>query len=207
MTIVFGNQKGGVGKTSLSILFANYLVALGKKVLLIEMDIQQSATSTRKRELESMGENAKTKPYEILFSKLSDYPKIAEKLKNANVHIVIDLPGKMDDPHLLPILKNADLIVCPFDYDIRSFTSTATFASVIKKIDSSKLIVFVPNRIKVMNYELRAEVNAILEKMGLVTDAVSDRAAIKRISTFEITDEQKAIVSHVFDVIITQHKI
>ncbi len=207
MTIIFGNQKGGVGKTSLSILFANYLIALGKKVLLIEMDIQQSATSTRKRELELMGENTKPKPYEILFSKLSDYPKIAEKLKNANIHVVIDLPGKMDDPHLLPILKNGDLIVCPFDYDIRSFTSTATFASVIKKIDATKHIVFVPNRIKVMNYELRDEVNATLGKMGLVTDAVSDRAAIKRISTFEITEEQKAIVGKVFDSIIEQYKI
>ncbi len=207
MTIVFGNQKGGVGKTSLSILFANYLVSLGKKVLLIEMDIQQSATSTRKRELETMGENDKTKPYDILFSKLSDYPKIAEKLKNAHIHVVIDLPGKLDDPHLVPILKNADLIVCPFDYDIRSFTSTATFASVIKKIDNAKQIVFVPNRIKVMNYELRDEVNATLEKMGLVTDAVSDRAAIKRISTFEITEEQKGIVGKVFDAIIENHKI
>lgn len=207
MTIIFGNQKGGVGKTSLSILFSNYLVSLQKKVLLIEMDIQQSATSTRKRELEIMGANAKIKPYEILFSKLSDYPKIAEKIKNANIYVVIDLPGKMDDPHLMPILKNCDLIVCPFDYDIRSFSSTATFASVIKRIDATKKIVFIPNRIKVMNYELRNEVNGTLEKMGLVTEAISDRAAIKRISTFEITEEQRSIVAKVFDLIIKENKI
>jgi chromosome partitioning protein len=206
MEIIFANQKGGVGKTSLSILFANYLVTKGKKVIVIEMDIQQSITSTRNREIE-LGENLPPKPYEVIYTKLSDYPRIAEKLKSTDINIVIDLPGKMDDPHLVPVLKNGDLIVCPFDYDVRSFISTGTFASVIKKLDSAKDIVFIPNRIKVMNYELKEEVHNSLKKLGLVTDDVSDRAAVKRISTFGITDEQKGIVGKVFDLIIEKYKI
>jgi chromosome partitioning protein len=206
MEIIFANQKGGVGKTSLSILFANYLVTKGKKVIVIEMDIQQSITSTRSREME-LSENLPPKPYEVIYTKLSDYPRIAEKLKSTDINIVIDLPGKMDDPQLVPVLKNGNLVVCPFDYDVRSFISTGTFANVIKKLDSTKDIVFIPNRIKVMNYELKEEVHNSLKNLGFVTDDISDRAAIKRISTFGITEEQKGIVGKVFDLIIEKYKI
>lgn len=207
MEIVFGNQKGGVGKTSLSILFANYLIEKGKKVILIEMDIQQSVTSTRAKELEMNAQNLPSKPYEILYTKLSDYPRIAEKLKATDINIVIDLPGKLDDPNLVPVLRNADLIVCPFEYDMRSFISTGTFASVTKKLDANKSIIFIPNRIKTMNYELKEEVHKALAQYGLITESISDRAAVKRLSTFYITEEQKNIVGKVFDFIIDHSKI
>ena len=206
MEIIFGNQKGGVGKTSLSILFANYLAAMGKKVIMIEMDIQQSVTSTRNKELE-MGGALPPKPYEVIYTKLSDYPKIAEKLKVTDINVVIDLPGKLDDPHLVPVLKNADLILCPFDYDMRSFISTGTFASVTRKLDKEKQMVFIPNRIKSMNYELKDQVHEELSKFGLITDPISDRAAVKRLSTFGITEEQIAIVGKIFDLIIEKYKI
>ena len=52
MNIVFGNQKGGVGKTTLAILFANYLAEKNKKVIAIEMDVQKSIAQTRRYELE-----------------------------------------------------------------------------------------------------------------------------------------------------------
>lgn len=207
MEIVFGNQKGGVGKTSLSILFANYLVEKGKKVIIIEMDIQQSVTSTRNKEIEMNTENLPAKPYEIIYTKLSDYPRIAEKLKATDINIVIDLPGKLDDPNLVPVLKNADLIVCPFEYDMRSFISTGTFASVTKKLDAQKQIIFIPNRIKTMNYELKEQVHEALSQYGAITEAISDRAAVKRLSTFYITEEQKNIVGKVFDFIINHSKI
>ena len=207
MEIIFGNQKGGVGKTSLSILFANYLSAMNKKVVVLEMDIQQSITSTRTKEIEMSSENLPAKPYEIIYSKLSDYPKIAERLKQTDINVVIDLPGKMDDPSLVPVLKNADLIICPFDYDMRSFISTETFATVTKKLDKDMQIVFVPNRVKNMNYELKEQVHAGLSKFGLITDPISDKAAVKRLSTFGITDEQIQIVGKVFDLIIEKYKI
>ncbi len=43
-TITFSAIKGGVGKSSLCILTANYLSSSGAKVLVIDMDIQNSTT-------------------------------------------------------------------------------------------------------------------------------------------------------------------
>lgn len=43
--IAFCNQKGGTGKTTTAVSTASYLVALGKRVLLVDIDPQRNATS------------------------------------------------------------------------------------------------------------------------------------------------------------------
>lgn len=42
--VVFGTLKGGSGKTSLAILFKRYAEAVGKKVLFVDADVQNSST-------------------------------------------------------------------------------------------------------------------------------------------------------------------
>ena len=45
--IVFANQKGGVGKSTLCILLADYLAYWKKDVCIIDTDLQLSATLQR----------------------------------------------------------------------------------------------------------------------------------------------------------------
>ena len=61
MVVVFANQKGGVGKTTLAIAYANHLANNGRQVLLIDTDIQRSCTFRRASELENWDEDAVTK--------------------------------------------------------------------------------------------------------------------------------------------------
>ena len=54
--IVFANQKGGVGKSTLCILLANYLAYWKKDVCIIDTDLQQSATLQREQDKQTFGD-------------------------------------------------------------------------------------------------------------------------------------------------------
>ena len=46
--VTFANQKGGVGKTTLCVTFANYLVTKGVRVLIVDCDFQHSILKCRR---------------------------------------------------------------------------------------------------------------------------------------------------------------
>jgi chromosome partitioning protein len=208
MNIVFGNQKGGVGKSTLCIMLANYLTLVKKKqVLVIDMDFQKSINEQRKFDLSKNPDLANTKPYEVLIMDTEDYPKYAEQLTKLNDYILIDLPGRLDDESLVPVLKDANYIVCPFFYEIKSVLSTLNFSKFVKFLDKDKAIFFVPNRLKSgTKYETKEDVDGLLHGVGTITKGISDRVTLARLSTFEIAEEQKNIVEEVFDFLYAKIK-
>ena len=131
MKIVFGNQKGGVGKSTLCIMLTNYLTLVkDKEAVVLDMDFQKSIEERRLRDAGSFkGEM----PYEVLAVDTGDYPQYAAQLNKIDDIVIIDLPGRLDDETLIPILKEADYVICPFDYEMSVFVSTMTFA----KFDSA----------------------------------------------------------------------
>ena len=201
MNIIFGNQKGGVGKSTLCIMLANYLTLVKKKqVLVIDMDFQKSINEQRRFDL--IKKPDLEKPYEILVMDTEDYPKYAEQLKKLNDYILIDLPGRLDDESLIPILKDAHYIVCPFSYELKTFVSTLNFSKFSKMLDANKAIFFVPNRVKAgTKYETKEDVDVVLSGVGTITNGISDRVTLARLTTFDISEEQKDIVENVFNFI------
>lgn len=61
--VVFANQKGGVGKSTLCILFANYLAWKKQDVCVIDTDLQKTIKMYRKKDLELYPDAEE--PYEV----------------------------------------------------------------------------------------------------------------------------------------------
>jgi len=204
MVIIIGNQKGGAGKSTLTLLLANYLTQTkGCKVTVLDMDYQQSIS--QKFEKAKILENEE--PYEILAYSLQDFPEMEATIRNSPKDIVlIDLPGKLDDDGLIRVFKAADVAVCPFSYDEFSFESTVPFALVLKKINPKVQVLFVPNRIKAnVRYEIKADVNEQLGQIGIVTPAIADRIDFQRVNTFLTPVAVQAAIVPVFGQIFTDH--
>ena len=198
MVIIFGNQKGGAGKSTLTLLLANYLTQVKKcKVTVLDMDYQQSIS--QKFVKAKILRNAE--PYEILAFGLADYPLMAEIIKdNPKDIVLIDLPGKLDDDGLIGVFRSAQAAICPFAYDEFSFESTVPFALVLKKINPDVHLIFVPNRIKAnVKYEIKADVNEQLSQLGHVTEAIADRIDFQRTNTFQTPVNVQALLLPVFD--------
>lgn len=128
MIILFGNQKGGCGKTTNCIQFANYLVEKGKEVLVLDLDFQRSLSDRRKEDIATYDNEPK---YEVIQTDISNVAKIiSDFTKVEQGNLLIDLPGKIDDDALGTILKAADIIICPFKYDKFTMDSTGFYPSV-----------------------------------------------------------------------------
>jgi chromosome partitioning protein len=182
MVTLIGNQKGGAGKSTLTILLANYLTLVKKsKVTVLDMDYQQSIFS--KSQKAKVLENEPL--YEVIASDLKHFPIIIDVLiKSREENILIDLPGKMDDDELIHVLMSGELILCPFNYDELSVDSTLLFAMVTKKINTNAAFVFIPNRIKnTVRYDTKEEVDKILTRFGKISPSVPDRVDFQRVST------------------------
>lgn len=196
MLILIGNQKGGCGKSTLTLLLANFLAIEKKQSLtILDMDYQQSLFA--KSEKAKILENEPF--YEIVPAALEDFPLMKKRmLKSQKDLIVIDLPGKMDDDGLLPIFSSADLILCPFAYDEFSVDSTILFSMVIKKINSRAQIVFIPNRIKTtVKYETKEQVQQVLRNFGAVLAEISDRIDFQRVSTVHTPESIRPVADPV----------
>jgi chromosome partitioning protein len=204
MNVIIGNQKGGVGKSTLCILLANYLALIQQKeCLILDMDFQSSILSLWEKDRA----NYDNPPlYDVLVIEPDAFIGIREKIQSAQGTVLFDLPGKIDDNHLIPVYQSADLVICPFAYDKITFESTATFAQVVRHLNKKVPMVFIPNRLKSgVRYDIKSKVNDILETFGTVTSELSDRVAFQRLDTVSVPDEIKDVLRMVFDPIYDQH--
>jgi len=130
---------------------------------------------------------------------LAGFQKIQSKLTQVLGHIIIDLPGKMDDNQLVPVYRVADLVICPFSYDKICFESTMVFAQVVRHINPNASLVFIPNRLKAgVRYETMSQVNEALKHFGKVAPPLPDRVAFQRIDTLSIPVELEGLLDDVF---------
>ncbi len=146
--IAFSTQKGGMGKTTLSVLAASYLhYVKGYNVAVVDCDYpQHSIAELRKRDIEQvMNDNyykqlahnqfttLKKKAYAVEESNAADAVKVAEELqKSGNPDFIFfDLPGTLNSQGVLKTLATMDYIFTPVSADRIVLESTLQFASIL----------------------------------------------------------------------------
>ena len=211
--VTFANQKGGVGKTTLCVTFANYLVTKGVRVVVIDCDFQHSIMKCRKADIRKYGDQEM--PYEVWAYGANDkamMTSLMEKLHNdPEIDVVLmDSPGSLKAEGLIPMFVNSDIIIVPFHYDLVTVPSTASFLMFVDRLKKAvgermKARLFTIPNLNDGRIGKRSELliwdNArdTFSNYGYVTAKIPKRADMERFSTMAALDMQAAIVTPVFD--------
>ena len=215
--VVFANQKGGVGKSTLCILFANYLAYKRKDVCLIDTDLQKTILMQRKKDMEIY--EGEEEPYTIQDFDV-DSPELMQQLvesaSDVEGFVLFDSPGNISQDGLAPLFVGADFIICPYEYEDKTLDSTGVFVQVINALrehnpEMHAKIFFVPNRIDprigtIDEQRMWAETDEIFQQFGKVTPTINSRACLKRTNTFELLGQQREAVKAAFDYMLKKMK-
>jgi len=206
MKILIGNQKGGVGKSTITTLLANYLVLDQKQqVIVFDMDFQDTVFARWERDKELYSNDSL---YEVMKMDIEKYPQYSKGLEQVKdqAHLLMDLPGRLDDDNFLTILKEADLIICPIAYEQSIFESSFFFSKVARHVNPSVKIVFLPTRIKgSVKYEIETKVREALAEYGEIAPKINERVALERIDSVSISTDARAIIQEPFDFIYNKY--
>ncbi len=147
--ISIGNQKGGVGKTTLSALLANSLSQdLKMKILAIDCDGQGTFYKYRKNNLQDLG-----KDYEfsypikrMLFKDLHDHVLSDDVINNYDV-VIVDMPGALydldgDSGTIKKFIAVCDIIFLPIIAYTANISSSMEYYLALNDIRMRKKKVF-----------------------------------------------------------------
>jgi len=166
--IEFGNQKGGVGKSTLASMLANYLLKeKSKEVIVIDCDdMQRSLNEERMRELAVITrENPKfdfNSIYTIVKITSKEFPKyFYDNLKYEFDIVIVDFPGNIKQEGVITSHSLCDTIIVPFNLTGKDIASTQIFINECRdKIENFRLKAGLPEQ-KMYGVLAKVETNSI----------------------------------------------
>src|SRR4051812_17768147 len=128
--IVVANPKGGVGKTTLSTNLAGYFASRGERVMLGDVDRQQSSKTWLALRPDGL---PAISTWEVSHDSIVRPPK-------GTTHVVLDTPAGLHDKRLDEVMKIADKVVVPLQPSIFDIHATHAFlAELVSKKRNAKV--------------------------------------------------------------------
>lgn len=212
MIITFATQKGGVGKTTLAIAFANYLSLFkDTKPNVLDFDFQKSFYSKWKHDLKQFHNDDITKslyPVELVTdenqSKLQN-EDILKKLYLSKELFLFDVAGHINTKYNY-ILQFSKAIVVPFNYSDVALSSTMTFLILLRdtlEVPKENIFLIRNHLLKSANYKNKEQSDLRLSQYGTILDhSVYTKKSMQTINTVSLQKDQKLAVAKVFDELI-----
>lgn len=184
MIISVLNQKGGVGKTTLSVNIAGQFAAQGSRVLLLDADPQGSALDwAAAREEEST--------FAVLGLPRATLHKDVSKFAGDYDHIIIDGPPRVTDLARSAIMA-ADLVLIPVQpspYDVWAAEEVVSLVSEARIYKEKLKSVFVINR-KITNTAIGRDV---VDALSTYETPVLSSTVCQRVVFAEAAGQGKAV--------------
>ena len=148
--VAFSTQKGGAGKTTLTVLAASYLYCQkGLKILVVDCDYPQySIEEMRQRDkdlIECSPRFKKLFSANLRQTKLTPYPLLTAKPEEAmqkvrdiieagnEIDIVFfDLPGTVNNNHVINTIAQMDYVFCPITTDPMVMETSIAFSNIVQ---------------------------------------------------------------------------
>lgn len=188
LVLGFANQKGGVGKSTLTHLTAKTLgsASIGKKVKVVEVDKQGTLSEVRE-EWAKTHENYKY-PYDLVSCTLDElHNHLTEEDGAKYDYIFIDMPGTLDKEGIIGMLTTADILFIPLSPSVYDVNSTVTFINTVYEVQEERRKIDLPftyftiiNRVK-PGTKAGRELMSNLEdaKINLFSTTITDYEAYK----------------------------
>lgn len=145
--IALSNQKGGVGKSTMTVLLASYFhYVKGKNVAVIDCDYPQfSIQALRSRDMKNVErseslqqllcrqyERTGKKAYPVLTSGPGKVLETADRLSGNSDILFFDLPGTVNSPGVIKTIVNMDYVFTPIIQDRMVMQSSLSFLLTLK---------------------------------------------------------------------------
>ncbi|MDN3607685.1 ParA family protein [Kaistella yonginensis] len=206
MIITFATQKGGTGKTTLAIAFANYISKISdRNINVFDFDYQRSFYQKWKED--ELLDLPKLYDVEIIGQEeeqpFSDFETILELKKSEEIYL-FDLAGTLDVKYS-DLLIYSDFIIIPFEYSDVSAKSTLVFVNFLGLLESQANRIFIRSKYDMSYKYLNQEgMDAELSKYGnLLENPVYKRNILQTIHTRGLSYWQKNAVKNSFNELIT----
>ena len=199
--IAIANQKGGVGKSTVTLLAATALSQppFSYQVAVVDVDPQQSISRRRSYDLDGFTDPL---PYEVLTYNFATFRQQVKALDERYQVIFLDVPGKLDtgagkDSEAVQALQYVDLVLVPFTPGNFSLDATLDYlkaALAVKQQRPDLRLVAFRNMHRERSRHGR-QLAGELDELATITSVPVMSEPLKRYSEFEDADSLASLHS------------